>query len=70
MEEEIYQVRLKLLEHLKEDIDLHTKEDHVLLCKERKNPIRETFRTPIHTVMYTNGLAMILESYIKREQET
>ena len=31
MEVEIYQVRLKLLEHLKVDIDLHTKEDHVLL---------------------------------------
>ena len=36
---------------------------------ERENLIRKTFRTPIHTTMTTEELAVILESYIKREHK-
>ena len=69
MEEEIYQTRLKLIEHFEVEIDLYTQEDHVLLCMERESLIRETFRTPIYTTMSTKELAVILESYLKKEQE-
>ena len=69
MEEEIYQIRLKLIEHFEVEIDLYTQEDHVLLCMERESLIRETFRTPIYTTKSNKELAMILGSYLKREQE-
>ena len=69
MEKEICQVKQELTEYLEIDIDLHTREDHALLCKERKDLIYEAFKPPIHTAISTDELSTILGSYIEREQE-
>ena len=63
MEEEICQVKQELTEYLEIEIDLHTREDHALLCKERKDLIYEAFKPPIHTTMSTDELSTILGSY-------
>ena len=70
MEDEIHQIKLELLEHIKVDIESHTQENHILLCEERGNLIRETFKASIHTLIPTKELVRILGSYLKREQET
>ena len=50
---EIHQIKLELLEHIKVDLESDTQENHILLCEERENLIRETFKAPIHTLIPT-----------------